>query len=87
MTETENEHYSISIPKLYKRKAIDLLMFGFVEGMKAALPSLTIQECLIQFQRRTRLSDNQYPLESARTVYNRMQKEYTQNITKCYRNT
>lgn len=74
----DNEHYSVSVPKLYRRKAVDLFMFGFVEGMKSALPSLTIQECLIQFQRRTRLSDNQYPLESARTVYNRMQKEYTE---------
>lgn len=81
----ENDHMMISVPKLYKRKAIDLLMFGFVEGMKAALPSLTIQECIIMFQKKINVCDNQYPVESARTVYNRMQKEYTQNITKCYR--
>lgn len=82
----ENEHISISIPKIYKRKAIDLLMFGFVQGMKAALPSLTIQECLVMFQKKVDVCDYKYPLESARTVYNRMQKEYTENITNCYRN-
>lgn len=74
----EHEHISISIPKIYRRSSLDMLMFGFVEGMKAALPSLTIQECLIMFQKKTNLSDDQYPLESARTIYNRMQKEYIQ---------
>ena len=74
-----DKHISISVPKMYRRNSLDLIMFGFVEGMKAALPSLTIQECLIMFQRKASLSDNEYPLESARMAYYRMQKEYTES--------
>lgn len=66
----------IDIPKFHRRKAFDLMMFGYVEGVKAALPTLSVMECLIMFARSNNLTEEEYPLESARSTYNRMKKEY-----------
>jgi hypothetical protein len=85
---TPQERVKISIPKLYRRQALDMLMFGFVGGMKAALPSLTINECLQMFQKEHSFSEDEYPLRSAWQTYNRMMEEYhdtrrSNNSTKC----
>lgn len=82
------ERVKISIPKMFKRQALDNLLFGFIEGMKAALPSLTINECIEMFQYKFDLSEDEYPLRSAWQTYNRMTKEYfdtkrTNNSTNC----
>jgi len=67
---------SSGIPKLYKRQALDLLMFGFVQGMFAAMPSLSLKDCLIMFMRRYKLSEDDYHYDSARVTYDRMNKEF-----------
>jgi hypothetical protein len=71
-----NEESTISIPKLYRRKAFDLLMFGFIEGMKSAMPTLTIQECIVMFNKKIDTRNEDYSIEVNRTTYNRMKKEY-----------
>lgn len=74
MCESE-QRVMASIPKLHKRIAMDILMFGFIEGMKAALPSMTVKDCLIMFQKKNNLSETEFPLDSARVTYQRMLKE------------
>jgi hypothetical protein len=70
------ERIMAAIPKLYKRTALDLLMFGFVNGMKTALPSMTTKACLAMFQKKIILTEDEYPLDCARVTYQRMQNEY-----------
>jgi hypothetical protein len=71
-----NKESTVSIPKMYRRKALDLLMFGFIEGMKSAMPTLTIQECIIMFNKKIDTRNEDYSIEVNRTTYNRMKKEY-----------
>lgn len=81
----DNGHIKISIPKIYKRSALDLLMFGFVQGMKTGLPTLSTQECLILFHKKTGTNDTTYPIDSAKVIYNRMQDEFNHKETNCFR--
>ena len=77
-----NNRIMVDIPKLYKRTALDLIMYGYVRGLRKALPSMTIEKCLILFQKENCLSEDQYPIRSARVVYQRMQKEEYYNCKK-----
>lgn len=84
----QQERIKISIPKLYRRQALDLMLFGFIEGMKAALPSLPTNKCLEMFQYKYGLSEDELPLMSAWQTYNRMTEEYadtqrSNNSTNC----
>ena len=81
----EGEHVKISIPKFYKRSALDHLMFGFVQGVRTALPTLSIRECLVLFHKKTGEDDYSYPIESAKSAYTRMQQEFLQKGAICSR--
>jgi hypothetical protein len=75
----ESNEY-INMPKLYKRQALDLMMFGFVNGMQSALPSMSLKNCLVYFQKRHNLSEDDYNLDSARITYYRMQKDFKESL-------
>ena len=64
------------IPALYRRSAIDQMMFAFVQGCRKTLVTLTIQEGIKMFMETYGLTDDDYPVETARTTFFRMQKEY-----------
>jgi hypothetical protein len=63
------------IPKLYKRQANDLLFFGFVNGVLASLPSMSLKDCILLYQERFGMTEDDMPLDSVRITYYRMQKE------------
>ena len=65
----------LSVPKLYRKTALDMIMFGFINGMKKALPSMTVKDCILMFQKENDLSEDEFPLHSARVTYQRMQNE------------
>lgn len=72
-----NEQISkISIPKFYKRQALDLLMYAFVGGVRRALPTVSIADSIALFQQEFNLKPDDYPLDTARRTYNRMNHEY-----------
>lgn len=64
------------IPKFYKRQSLDTLMYGFVEGVTRALPTVSISDSITLFQQRFNLKPDDYPIDTARRTYNRMNHEY-----------
>ena len=64
-----------SIPTLYKRNALSLLMFGFVNGVRATLHTITIKEAVYMFMEAYGLNHDDYNSDSALVIYNRMQKD------------
>lgn len=66
----------INIPKIYKRNTTDLLLFGYVSGIKTAMPSMTVRDCIKLFQDEFNLTEDDYPLETARFYYYSMLKEF-----------
>jgi hypothetical protein len=71
----EDSEY-VNLPRLYKRQAIDLLMFGFVTGMRSALPMVTLDDSLSYFMQKHNLSEEEYSYSGARSTYYRMEKEF-----------
>lgn len=61
------------IPKLYKRNAISLLLFGYVKGVRATLHTMTIDKAIDMFIDDFGLTDKDVNRESLTTIFNRMQ--------------
>lgn len=61
----------VNVPKAYQHKTLDNWMFGYVLGMKRALPSVTTKKAIEMFMYDFNLSEDDYPLDSAMVVYNR----------------
>jgi hypothetical protein len=70
----------VCVPKLYRRNALDLMMFGFIEGVKTAMPTLTIQQCIILFNKKINTPNEDYSIEVDRNKYNRMKNEYYESL-------
>lgn len=70
VTELEKE-----IPKLYRRSALNMLMFAFVRGARAALHTLTIKDAILMFMEDFELDDDEFNYQTALTTYAQMQKE------------
>lgn len=66
----------INVPALYQRQCLDHILFGYVNGIRKAMPSVSVVECVKYFMDDNELSEDDYPLETACTTYWRMQKEF-----------
>lgn len=67
-----------SIPALYRRTALSQLMFGFVTGCRNTLHTITIHDAILMFMDVYGLSPDEYNVDSAKVIYNRMSKELKQ---------
>ena len=50
---------------MYKIQALDNIMFGYVLGMRNALPSLSVDRCVDSFMEMLGLSEDDYSKDSA----------------------
>jgi hypothetical protein len=62
------------IPQIYKKNTENLLLFGWVNAQKQIVPTVTIEQAIWNYFRFFGIDD--WDMESARTTYSRMQKEY-----------
>jgi hypothetical protein len=65
-----------NVPKMYKRQCLDHIMYGYINGIRKAMPSLTIQESISMFLEDNDLSEDDLPLLTAVQTYYRMREEY-----------
>ena len=64
------------IPKLYRRSALNLLMYGFVTGVRATLHTVNVKQAIFMFMEAYAIDDDDFNVDSAMVIYNRMQKEF-----------
>lgn len=64
------------VPSLYKRQCLDHILFGYIHGMRRALPSVSIQKSIIMFMEDNGIHEEDWPIETAEKAYHRMKKEY-----------
>jgi hypothetical protein len=64
-----------AIPAIYKRSALNHLLFGFVLGCRATLPNVTIKQAVAMFMEKFDLDDNDFNSDTASVVFDRMQGE------------
>ena len=64
-----------TIPAIYKRTSLSLLMYGFVTGARAALHTITVANAIRMFMDEYGLTDDTYNFDSAMNTYFRIQRD------------
>lgn len=64
------------VPALYRRTSLDLLMFGYVSGVRAMDESKSTAQAICMFRAEWGMFESDYPLKSACSSYNRMLNEF-----------
>lgn len=64
--------YFNNIPKFYRWQTFDHICFGYVVGLRTALPTMSITEAITQFLEDFGLCEDEYCFESARAAYYRI---------------
>lgn len=75
LQEIENQ-----IPALYRAKAINMLMFGYVRGARATLPTVTIKMAIDMFMKDFGLSDDDFNRDTAEKTFNDTQKQLIKSL-------
>ena len=63
------------IPKLYRQNAINLSLFAYVRGVRAALHTVTVPQAILMFMDDYGIEPDELNTKSCLTTYNRMQKD------------
>jgi len=63
------------IPAIYKRGHLETLMFGHVNCLRYNFPSTSVDKAIQQFQKYYNISEDDYPLKTARRTFYRMNEE------------
>lgn len=66
----------IDIDKFYRREVAEAMFFGYINGLVLNFPGITVEKAILNFQTNHKLDEELMKLDSARTTYFRMQKEY-----------
>lgn len=66
----------LDVPTLYRKQALDLIMYGFVNGIMTGLPSMDASEAIRIFIERNKFNQDDFPFESAQTTFYRMRTEF-----------
>ena len=72
----KKKQFFINLPKLVLFDTLDNNMFGYIMGMKKAMPSLTLKRCMEMFMDDYNLSEDNYPLEQGLQTWYRMFNAY-----------
>lgn len=63
------------VQKFLQRRAFDIFMFGYVDGIHTEFPSVSIRKAITMFRKRYELEPDDFNEESAYSTYNRMKAE------------
>ena len=68
--------FEVNIEKFYKCKSIDIMMFAWVSCLEKNLPGVNQTKAIENFLAWMGLSEDDYPLDSAKVIYSKMKKDY-----------
>lgn len=61
------------VPPIFRYNALNLLMYGYVTGVRSTLHTITIEAAIRQFIEVYGLSEDEFKIESAKVCFNDMQ--------------
>lgn len=70
------------IPRIYKYNTENLGLFFYVKGQLKILPTMSLDQAVANYFKFLEITYKEWDLDSAKTTYNRMQKDFYQ----CNRN-
>lgn len=68
--------YLSDIDRFYKWTALDHICFGYVQGMKRAIPSITAVKAIELFLEEFEIDEDTYCFETAKASYYRVLKSF-----------
>ena len=63
--------YAVNIPRLYKWQALDLIAFGYVQGLRKAVPTMSVTQGIKMFLDTFELCEDTYCFDNAKAAYYR----------------
>ena len=66
------KNYLVDIHKFYKFQTFDYLMFGYVQGLRKVLPTMTVKTAINTFLVTFEIDEENYCYEAARIQYYRI---------------
>ena len=66
--------YENKIPYFYRRKTLEILLFGHVTALHEQ--GMTLEEAIKDFQKLYNIDEEEYPVESAKVIYNRVRNNF-----------
>ncbi len=66
------KNYLVKIDKFYKFQTFDHICFGYVQGLRKALPSISVNKAIEIFLNTFEIEEDEYCFDAARTTYYRI---------------
>jgi len=67
------------VPAIFRYSALNLIMFGYVRGVRETLHTITIKDALRMFMASVELTEDEFNIDSAKVIYNDMQNNLTKH--------
>ena len=65
-----------SFSKFIKRRKHEEALFWWITALRSNFTSFTIEQCVLNFFHYNKITEEEWDLKAALTVYNRMQNEF-----------
>lgn len=66
------KNYLLNIEKFYRFQTFDHILFGYVQGLRKALPSMKVSDAIKLFLETFEIQEDDYCFDSARQTYYRI---------------
>lgn len=79
----KNNYLDKEVPALYRKQALDIMIYTFIDAQRMLIPSLSVMDCAKSFLNRYKIDEGDLSLHKIETTYYRTQKEiYADQKTK-----
>lgn len=72
------KNYLINVPKFYRFQSFDHIMFGYIHGLRKALPSMSVTAAVKQFLESFGIEEDEYCFDNAKQNYYRILESIVQ---------
>ena len=66
------KNYLLNIERFYRWQTFDHIMFGYVQGLRKALPGMKISEAILLFLESFGIEEDNYCFDAAKQTYYRI---------------
>jgi hypothetical protein len=71
----KNQYLDKHIPALYRKTALDIMIFTFIDAQRFTIPGISIENSALSFLKRYDIDEGDLSIEKIRKTYTRIQKE------------
>ena len=76
------KNYLVNIDRFYKFQTFDHIMFGYVQGLRKALPGMKVSEAVRIFLESFQIGEDDYCFDTAKQAYYRVLNAIIESVKK-----